>query len=71
MYALEFETKTDGRYIKLPYELENIDNTKIKVLLLSTKNLQKKKKNKLHLTTFNKGKKLADFTREDAYFEKF
>jgi hypothetical protein len=71
MYAIEFETKTDGKYIKLPFEIEANHDTKIKVLLLSSKNLQKKKSKRLNLTTFKKGKKIADFNREDAYFMSF
>ena len=69
MYAIEFETKNDENFIKLPFNIPNEKQIDMKVTLLTSYNLENIEKNysQKNLTTFKKGYKLKDFQRVDAY----
>lgn len=75
MYAVEFETQGQGKYIELPFNLPKEKKINVRVILMTEQNIEniiaREKLSLNSLTTFNKGKKIAEFHREDAYFDEF
>ena len=66
MYAIEFETKNDENFIKLPFNIPNEKQIEMKVTLLTSYNLGKIEKDyrTKNLTTFKKGYKIKNSDTE-------